>query len=72
MLRRARVHLQPRPCQCLANVAVVIHAGEAMPPVRLTTVAGYCGILTFVAFLVGIVFMATSGVQVLVALLRRR
>ena len=37
-----------------------------MQRVRLTSVAGYCGVLTLLAFVVGIVFMATSGVQVLI------
>lgn len=37
-----------------------------MQNLKLTTVGAYCGVLTFVSFLVGIVFMATSGVQVLI------
>jgi hypothetical protein len=37
-----------------------------MHDLKLTTVGAYCGVLTFVSFLVGIVFMAISGVQVLI------
>ena len=37
-----------------------------MQNLKLTAVGAYCGVLTSVSFLVGIVFMATSGVQVLI------
>jgi len=37
-----------------------------MLDLKLRTVGAYCGVLTFVSFVVGIVFMAISGVQVLI------
>ena len=37
-----------------------------MRDLKLTTIGAYCGILTTLSFLVGIVFMATSDVQVLI------
>jgi len=48
------------------NVAGLADDGATMQDLKLTTVGAYCGVLTFVSFLVGIVFMATSGVQVLI------
>jgi hypothetical protein len=50
----------------LVNVAALADDGATMQNLKLTTVGAYCGILTFASFLLGIVFMATSGVQVLI------